>query len=170
MTIQSLPEFLISQARLMTMPEITFFYVTNQPTAFANLDRDLDPLLASIYEAKAKANIAEAGPDITRYYISNPGAPEGEPPLYRMEVGIPVKPGMLPAGAAQVMRLPPYHCMGVMLWGSLAHVAQAYEALGQAVQQAGLERGTETREWNYWFEAPDSPNNIMGIYMEVKPG
>ncbi len=170
MNNQSQPEFTISPARLMTMPEITFFHVTNQPTAFANLDRDLDLLLSSIYEAKAIGNLGEAGPDITRYYVVNPGAPEGDPPLYRMEVGIPVKEGTLPAGAAQVVRLPPYHCMGVILWGNLAHVAQAYEALGQAIQQAGLQRGIETREWNYWFEAPDSPNNLMGIFMEVKPG
>jgi len=80
------PEFLISQMRLLTAPEMTFFYVTNQPTTFAGLEKDLDPLLDSLYAAK---------------------------------------------------------------------------------EQAGLDHTGECREWNYHFESVDSPNNLIGLYMEV---
>lgn len=61
------PEFLINRMRELTMSEIPFFYVSNQPTAFANLDRDLDRLLDSLHAAKSQANFAEVGPDIARY-------------------------------------------------------------------------------------------------------
>jgi effector-binding domain-containing protein len=165
---QATPEFLISAMRLLTMPEITFFYVTNQPTAFANLDRDLDLLLDSLYAAKTQAGIAEAGPDITRYYKADNGTHIGKPDLYLMEVGIPVKPGTPPAGEAHIKTLPPYHCAGLLLWGSLVpHITQAYDTLKQNIQSAGLKPTGECREWNYRFESVDSPNNLLGLYMGI---
>lgn len=86
-----------------------------------------------------------------------------------MQVGIPVKPGTRPAGEAQVKTLPPFHCVGLLLWGSLAHTVQAYETLSKAIDEAGLERTGEGREWNYYFEGVDSPHNLMGLYLGVRP-
>jgi effector-binding domain-containing protein len=162
MDTQVTQDFQISQVRMLDMPEIPFFYVTSQPIAFANLDQVLDPLLEGLYEARRLAPITEAGPDIVRYY------PVGdESGLYFMEVGISVKPGTRPAGGAQVKTLPPYRCAGVLLWGSLAHVVQTYGALSQAMNEAGLQHTGEVRECTYSFESPDSPNNLMGIYMGI---
>ena len=45
METQATPEFLISQMRVQTLPEIAFFYVTSPPIPFAELDKYLDPLL-----------------------------------------------------------------------------------------------------------------------------
>src|SRR5512142_1466062 len=114
---QATPEFLISQMRTLTAPEMTFFYVTNQPTPFAGLEKDLDPLLSSLYLAKEQAGIAEAGPDITRYYKVDAGPDADGTELYRMEVGIPVKPGTQAAGEARVKTLPAHRCAGLLLWG-----------------------------------------------------
>jgi hypothetical protein len=163
METQTAQDFMISQMRVLNLPEITFFYVTSQPTAFENLDKVLDPLLGGLYEARQLALITEAGPDIVRYYKA-----DGESSLYIMEAGIPVKPGTQPAGAAQVKTLPPYPCAGVLLWGSLvAHIVQTYETLGQAMKKAGLQHTGEVREITYYFEGPDSPNNLMAITMGI---
>jgi effector-binding domain-containing protein len=163
------PDFHISPMRLLTLREIVFFHVTNQPTALANLDRDLDPLLDSLYAAKAQAGLGEAGPDIVRYYKAepDPGAPLSDPGLHVMEVGIPVKPGTQPAGDARIKVLPPCRCAGVLLWGSLAHIVQAYTELTRAIEAAGMRTTGECREWTYWFESPDSPNNLMSVWMGV---
>jgi effector-binding domain-containing protein len=168
MELQASPEFLIGQMRVLTMREMTFFYVTNQPTPFANLDRDFDTLLDKLCEAQAQANIPEAGPEITRYYKVDTGAHPGEPDLYLMEVGVSVKSGTLPAGEAQVKTLPPYHCAALVHWGSLVHIRQAYGSLTQAVKEAGLERTGECREWNFYFESGESPNDLIGLFMEVR--
>ena len=165
---QATPEFLIGQMRVLTMREMTFFYVTNQPIPFADLDKDFDPLLDKLSEAQAQAGISEAGPGITRYYKVSTGAHPGEPDLYRMECGVSVKPGIQPAGEAQVKALPPYHCAALLHWGSLMHIAQAYEALLQAVKDAGLQPTGETREWNFYFESSESPNDLIGLFMEVR--
>jgi effector-binding domain-containing protein len=55
----------------------------------------------------------------------------------------------------------------VLLWGSLGHIVQAYETLSQAMKEAGLQHTGEVRECTYSFESPDSPNNLMGIYMGI---
>lgn len=67
-----------------------------------------------------------------------------------MEVGIPVKPGTLPAGDALGKSLPPYHCAGMLLQGSLMHMGQTHTTLIQALKEAGLERTGECWEWNYY--------------------
>ena len=163
MNSQANPEFWISPLRRLTQAEMTYFFVANQPAPFADLDR----LLESLYAAKALAGLGETGPDITRYYPLKASQP-GEPDLYQLEVGIPVKPGTRPAGAAQVKQLPPFECAGMLLWGSLAHITQAYQSLIQAIREAGLEQTGESREWNYWFESVDSPVNLMGLFMAVR--
>jgi effector-binding domain-containing protein len=159
---QATPEYVISQTRVQTMREITFFYVTNQPTPFSDLDKDFDSMLDSLYAAKAQANLGEARPDIVRYF------PTDAPDAFLMEVGIPVKPGTQPACTAQVKTLPPYHCAGLLLWGSLAHIVPAYETLKKAMQEAGLEHTGESREWVYYFESGEPPHNLMGLYMGVR--
>ena len=166
MDLETTPEFVITQMRVLKMGQMTYFYVTNQPISFDHLDHALDSLLQSLYASKAQTNLTDAGPDIVRYYpagIDKPG-------LFILEVGVLVKPGTKPAGEALVKNLPPYHCASLLLWGGLlAHIGQTYETLSQSIQAAGLERTGECREYNYWFESVDSPNNLMGVYMGIVP-
>ena len=164
MEINATPDFLISRMRELNLPEMHFFYVTSQPCAFGSLDQVLDPLIDRLYEAKRLAHIIQSGPgpDMVRYYPA--GDSSG---LYIMEVGIAVPAETQPAGAAQVKALPPYRCAGVLLWGSLAHIAQAYTTLTQAMKDAGWPHSGEVRECTYSFESPVSPNNLMGIYMAI---
>ncbi len=164
MESQAIPEFFISPMRVQTLPEITFFYVTSPPIPFTDLDKYLDPLLENLYAAKAQAGLGETGPDIVRYYKAG----DSESDKLLMEVGIPVKPEMQPAGAAQVKVLPPYRCASLLLWGSLAHIVEAYAALQKGMQEAGLEHTGECQEWNYYFLGVESPHNLMGITMGVK--
>lgn len=164
MESQTMPEFFISPMRVQTLPEITFFYVTSPPIPFSDLDKYLDSLLESLYAAKAQAGLGETGPDITRYYKAG----DDESGLYLMEVGIPAKPEMQPAGAAQVKVLPPYRCASLLLWGSLLHIVEAYEALQKGIREAGLEHTGECQEWTYYFLGVESPHNLMGITMGVK--
>jgi hypothetical protein len=175
---QASPEFVIGQMRVLTMSETVFFYVTNQPIPFADLDRDLDVLLLKLEAALALARIAEAGPTITRYYRADAAergragpalpAPADQPDLFLMEVGVPVRAGTQPAGEALVKTLAPYRCAALLYWGSLEHIAEAHMALIQGMQAAGLEPTGEGREWNYHFESVTSPHNILGLCMGIR--
>jgi len=154
-------DYLIGQMRLQTMPEQPFFYVVCPPTAMAELDKELDRLIPLLEAAQAEAHVGDGASVIIRYY------PTGEADKYLMEVGVPVKPGTQPAGKAQVKTLSAYRCAALLYWGSLAHIGDAYGALMQAIKDAGLTQGPECREWYYHFEGDVSPNNIIGLHMEV---
>jgi hypothetical protein len=159
--MQTTQDFLITPLRVLTLPEMAFFHMVSQPVA--NLDSVLDPLLEGLYAARHLAQITAPGPDIVRYYK----APGGN--LSIMEAGIAVESGTLPAGEAQMKTLPPFRCASVLLWGGLVpHIVQTYEALFQAMKDAGLESTDETREVTYYFESIDSPNNLMGIYIGLR--
>lgn len=145
------------ELRVHTMSAIHFFHVTEPPVPFDRLDAILDPLLERLYEAKKLAGLGETGPDIVRYYAL-------ENRQYVMEVGIPVKPETCAAGSAQIKALPAFYCAGVLLWGSLAHIRDAYAALEQGIAALGLTPTLENREWVYYFESPASEQNLMGIY------
>jgi len=156
------PEFLIGQMRVQTVREETYFYVASPPTPFADLDNALDLLIPQLEAAQAQAGIAQVGPVVVRYY------PAGEPNMSILEIGVPVKAGTLPAGDAQVKMLPPLRCASLLYWGSLAHIGPAYEALTKAIKDAGLRNIGEGREWHYHFEGDTSPNNVIGLQLEIR--
>jgi len=146
--------------RVQTMREQPFFYVVSRPVPMEGLDKELDLLMPKLLAAKAEAHVG--GPVIIRYF------PTDTPPAYLMEVGFPVEAGTLPAGEAQIKTLPPYRCASLLYWGSLEHMGQAYETLMQAIKAAGLDQTGEGREWHYHFEGDASPNNVIGLHMEIR--
>lgn len=162
MEAQATPEFVISQMRVQTMREQPFFYVVSRPTAMGGLDKELDLLMPKLEAAQAAADIAQVGPVVIRYFGS------GDPDTFVMEVGVPVKAGTQPAGKAQVKTLPLFRCASLLYWGSLEHIGQAYETLTQSIREAGLEQTGEGREWYYHFEGDASPNNVIGLHIEIR--
>ena len=155
-------DYHISPMRVLTMREQPFFYVACPPTPMAALDDKLEDLMPLLEAAQAEAHVGDGAPVITRYFPTN------DPNIYVMEVGVPVKPDAQPVGEAQVKTLPSYRCAAVLYWGSLEHIGEAYGALTQAVKDAGLELTGEGQEWYYHFEGDNSPNNVIGLHMEIR--
>ncbi|MBN2003617.1 MAG: GyrI-like domain-containing protein [Anaerolineae bacterium] len=160
MTTQT--DYIIGQMRVQTMPEQLFFYVVCPPIAMDRLDEELNRLMPLLGAARAEAHVGDGAPVIINYY------PAGEAGEFAMEVGIPVKAGAGPAGEAQVKILPVYRCAALLYWGSLEHIQEAYDALMKAIGEAGLERTGKGREWYYHFEGDASPNNVIGLHIEVQ--
>lgn len=155
-------DYHISPMRVLTVREQPFFYVACPPTPMAALDDKLEGLMPLLETAQAEAHVGDGAPVITRYY------PTADPNIYVMEVGVPVKPGTQPAGETQVKTLSSHRCAAVLYWGSLEHIGEAYGVLTQAIKHAGLEQTGEGQEWYYHFEGDSSPNNVIGLYMEIQ--
>ncbi len=163
-------DFFISPMRVQTLPEIDFFFVAGKPVPFGDLDQDFDAMLDELEKAKSLAHLAQAAPNITRYYRVNEHEKNvlSEPAIFLMETGTVVNASTQPAGSAQVKKLAPFHCAGLLLWGGLQHIRAAYESLQKAIQEAGLSPTGENEEWTYYFEGVDSPHNLMAIYSGIK--
>ena len=151
---------LIGHVRVQLMREQPFFYVASRQVPMDGLDGELDRLMPLLQAAQAEAHVG--GPVIVRFF------PTDTPPLYLMEVGFPVQAGTAPAGEAQVKTLPAYRCASLLHWGSLVHIARAYETLMQAIEAGGWARTGEGREWHYYFEGDTSPNNVIGLHMGIR--
>lgn len=154
------PDHVIGATRIQTVPEVRYFRVTvNAP--FDKLDEVLDPLIVKLEQAQAAADIAALGPVIVRYF------PTGEPTIYRMDIGVPVKDDVLAAGDAEIELLPSIRCGALLFWGSLEHIGAAYGALNKGIADAGLTNRGEGREWHLHFEGDTSPNNVILLQLEV---
>lgn len=160
MTTQA--EYLIGLMRVQTMAEQPFFYVACPPITMDRLDEELNRLMPRLEAAQAEAHVGDGAPVIISYY------PAGDSGEFSMEVGIPVKAGAQPAGEAQVKILTPYRCASLLYWGSLEHIKEAYDVLMQAIKDAGLEQTGKGREWYYHFEGDASPDNVIGLHIEVR--
>ena len=110
MELPTTPEPVIGQMRVQTMREQPLCYVVSGPATMAGLDKEPDPLMPKLQAAQAQAHVG-GGPTIIGWF------PSGTPDTFPMEVGIPVKLGTQPAGAAQVKVLPPYRCASLLLCG-----------------------------------------------------
>jgi len=157
-------DFVIGKLRVLTTSELRFFHVACEPTPMANLDPELNRLMPLLESAQVEAGIAAAGTVVTRYY------PVEDSDLYVLEVGVPVKPEVLPAGEAKIKTLAPLRCAALLYWGSLEHIGDAYGALIGALREAGMVNRGEGREWYYHFEGDVSPHNVIELQLEVVSG
>jgi effector-binding domain-containing protein len=156
-------DYSIGGMRVLTLPECTLLCVRSEPTPFAELGTVFEPLIKAALDAQEAARLHVPGPLIVRYYPA-----EQHNDLYTMEVGFQAAVGTLTKEPARILTTPLLRCAALLLWGSLAHMLEAYDALHGAVDEAGLEPTGECREMHYWFEGDDSPRNLFGLYMGVK--
>ena len=154
------PDHAIGETRILTVREVRYFRVTVN-ALFDKLDEVLDPLIVKLEQAQAAAGIAALGPVIIRYY------PTGEPSIYRMDIGVPVKDDVAAAGDAEIEVLPSIRCAALLVWGSLAYIGDAYGALNKGIADAGLVNRGEGREWHLHFEGDASSNNVILLQLEV---
>ncbi|MHB1317145.1 MAG: hypothetical protein ACYCYF_00845, partial [Anaerolineae bacterium] len=150
-------DYLITELRVLTMPETTLLCARCEPAPLEQLGAVFEPMMADLDRAQKAAGIYPAGAIHVRYYPAADG-PEGR--LYTMEVGVRVPEGTAAEGPAMILTMPAQRCAGLLLWGSLAHIMEAYGALGKGVDAAGLERTGEFREIHYYFEGDESPRSV----------
>lgn len=158
-------EYLISDLRVLTLPEATWLAVACEPTPFARLGEVFEPMMGDLDRAQEAAAIYPAGAIFVRYY---PVGEQTENQRYIMEVGVKAPAGTEAAAPAQLLEVPEQRCGGLLLWGGLEHIMEAYEALNRAVDAAGLERTGEYREIHYYFEGDASPRSVFGLFAAVR--
>jgi len=87
---------------------------------------------------------------------------------FLLELGFRVPPETSPTGDVQVKRLAPFPCMPLLYSGGGQHVEGAYTRLINAIEQAGLKPTGEGREEYFYFDGPESPDNITYIAFGIQ--
>ena len=166
MGLANADDYMIGSMRVLTLPECTLLCVRSEPTPFAELGAAFEPLIEATFVAQEAAKLYAPGPLVVRYYLANPD--QQHDGLYTMEVGLQAPADTPAPEPAQILTAPALRCAALLLWGSLAHMLEAYDALDHAIAAAGLEPTGEYRELHYWFEGDDSPRNLFGLYAGIK--
>ena len=173
MELAGADDYMIGSMRMLTLPECTLLCVRSEPTPFAELGAVFVPLIKATFVAQETARLYVPGPLIVRYYLADPD--QQHDGLYTMEVGFQApagtpaqEPVRMAQEPARILMVPSLRGAALLLWGSLAHMLEAYDALERAVAATGLEPTGEYREMHYWFEGDDSPRNLFGLYMGVR--
>ncbi|HPD16087.1 MAG TPA: GyrI-like domain-containing protein [Planctomycetota bacterium] len=157
------PEFVIGEMRIQTFPARTYLYAERE-TTIAKVGQTFAEVVPPLVK------VAEAGQArITGPLVSVAVGATGEPDApFKLFVGFLVADDTKPVGGFQVKKLAEFRCATVLYSGPSAKTSQAYGRLFEALTAAGHVPTGETREYNLYWESPESPNNVMLIQAGVK--
>jgi effector-binding domain-containing protein len=157
------PEYSIGEMRVQTMRGCEFFHVGVE-TTMAGMGEAIGRVMPRLFEAQREGRVVSAGPVVFVYTGGDATSP------FLLEMGFPVAAGTAPVSEAKVRRLDDFHCASLVYCGALKHLGKAYDALGRAVERAGLKHSGEMREYYLYFEDDDSPNNVTLLQYRIEEG
>jgi hypothetical protein len=147
---------------VQTLAPFHFFHLS-QETTHAQVVNDLAALRQKLIVARDAAQVRSDGGMIVRTI----GSAE-RPELLLLEVGLSVPPDTTPVGEAQVKALLPFRCVSVLYSGARQYIDKTYALLTEHMQQASLTPTHERREAYLYYEADDSPNNVIHVMFGIK--
>jgi len=161
-------ECAIGEMRVQTLTGFEFLYVSKEIT-HDQIPAAIGELVGKAMEAMKSANVTPSGLATGAEVSIYRGAGEmGKP--FTLESGFMVPAGTKPAGEAKVKAVPPWHCATVIYSGGIPHLYEAITKLGEEMERAGLRMDGEYREYYFYWEGVESPNNIMLIAFGIADG
>lgn len=152
-----------TEPRTQTLKGFTYFYISTRAN-FQNIAEKAKTLVPAVEKAVAEAHARQAGSLIFIYH----GVTEDPAKDFDLEIGVPIAEKVTPAGEFKVRDIGEYPCMSVLYAGPLASIASAFEKLMPAALTDPSKLTGETREMYLYFEAPDSPNNVVHVSVGLK--
>ena len=147
-----------------TLKKFTYFYMPTQAN-FTNLGEKLKTMIPQVKKAVADAHATGTGSLVLIYH----NVTEDPAKNFDLEVGFPIEAKVTPGEEYKVREVDDYPCMSVLFSGSLMHLSSAFEKLLPAAMAAGTAKPTnEVREMYLYFEAFESPNNVVHISVGMK--
>jgi effector-binding domain-containing protein len=157
------PGVSVSPMVVRTLKGCTFFYRSVE-TDMQNSSAKIEAEMKALAGEMKSAGIMPTGAPI--FVFHNPTDQAGK--TFTVELGFPVSADAKDIGASKVRKLEPLEAATVMFSGPPSELRQAYVQLYQQIGQAGLEPGTELRQYSLYWEGLDSSNNVMLIQVGVK--
>lgn len=118
-------------------------------------------LMGSLRDAILEAHVAPSGPSVL---IFDAGAVASGKQDMTIEGGIPVRNANANVPGATVRQLDAVTAAVFVVNGAnAATLEDAYQQMFKTVMEAGYQPTGEVRQHTLYFEAPDSPNNVMMI-------
>lgn len=157
------PELLIGQMRIQTLPGRTYLYAERE-TTIARVGQTFAEVVPLLVKAAEAGQARITGP-LASIAVGATGQPDTP---FRLFIGFLVADDTRPVGGFQVKKLADFRCATVLYAGPSARSGEAYARLFEALTAAGHVPTGETREYNLYWESPESPNNVLLIQAGIK--
>lgn len=154
------PQF--GEMRVATLEAMTFLYIDLE-TSFATLPKDVDPAIDRLNAAAINAKIEMRGGVIFRYPAG--GDMNGK---FTMQIGYKVHSDAKAAEGTKVIKLPAFKCATVNYTGPMMHMKEAFGFAYGEIKKAGLKPAGEFRESYFYFESPESDNDVTQLQIAVE--
>ena len=148
----------IGESREQTLGPVTFAHITVK----TNLQKIGDVAkegVEKVARLMSENKIFPSGPPM---FVSH-GASQDATAEFTLDMGYIVPDDAKAVGDLKVTKLEKFHCMSVLYTGPAATISTAYEKVYPDLSKAGHTPSSVSREMFLYWEAPDSPNNVMQV-------
>ncbi len=120
--------------------------------------------ITQLVKKATELKLGQGGPVMFTYFGFQ-GDPEQ---TFTAEIGLPVhKTDLGDAAAPYIRKAPKFKCASAIFQGPLTKIGEAWHSFALGAMAKGEPTG-ESRELHLYFEAPESPNNIVELQMVLK--
>lgn len=153
----------ITPLRVKDLPETTFFCVKKKltlPEVGAFAAAEIDPLV----EAAREAHLDVRGP-VTFFYTGIDGDPKT---VFTLEIGVPVMKQADAKAPYYFEKKPKFKCVATLYQGGVKGIGPAWMQFVSKLAAAGHAPTDQCREAYYYWETPDSPNNVVEFEQGIR--
>lgn len=154
------PGILIGEPRVQKVQGFTYLYVEQQLVNGPDVINYMPGLHQKVQSAYEEIHGSAEKPPMLVMFINVPGQ-DGR---YHVQAGYTVAPGTPAAGEARVRDIPPALVASIVTCCDNDSIWKCYAPLMEFMNQNGLHPLEEGwREYKFYFEGPDSANNITWV-------
>lgn len=153
----------IGELNVQTIPPRQYLF-GGMETDFKSMGAPIGKTLRAMFSSAVENKVPLTGPLMHFYH----GAPHRAPDKgFKMETGFFVPEGVKELGDFKVRELPRFKCATMLYIGPGRRIGDAWQKLYRALGDKGLTPTDEERELYLYFEASDSPNNIVQVMVGI---
>src|SRR6266702_531432 len=163
--IKEAPPSEVGEIRLRTMAPITYVYVETE-TTFDKIADAIGEAMPKITKAATDGKFRLTAPFVLSYPEASAHITPEKP--FKVQIGLKAEGDVVASGDVKIRSTPEFRAATVIYTGPPAGIGACYEKLIPAIRQMGLEPSGEDREFTFYWEGIDSPNNIVLVQVGVK--
>ena len=155
----------VGEIRLRTMAPITYVYVETE-TTFDKIADAIGEAMPKITKAAADGKFRLTAPFVLTYSEASAHITPQKP--FKVQIGLKADGDVQVSGDVKMRTAAEFRAATVIYTGPPSEIGGCYEKLIPAIRQMGLELTGEDREFTFYWEGMDSPNNIVLVQVGVK--
>jgi effector-binding domain-containing protein len=155
----------VGEIRLRTLAPLTYVYVETE-TTFDKIGDAIQEAMPKIAKAADDGKFRLTSPFVLVYPDSNAHVTPDKP--FKLQIGLKAEGDASASGDVKVRSTQEFRAATVIYTGPPSGMGECYQKLMPAIRQMGLELSGEEREFTFYWEGLDSPNNITLLQVGVK--